>query len=214
MRRNGTRAPSPNVRSSTHRSFAGLTEDEPPKSWQRTRCGATPTAATRRAGERRQAHRAPRDHLAHGQRPKPDSSYLTPGDAAGELPMILARAPRASTTRGDGAALCSLKQSTLRDYRYLLRNDLLPAFGERPVRAITRQEIERWHAGYERTRTAGRALIVLGAILRQRQAPRALRVRPAGESLPGDEPSESATHSTRQPICSATSTMMPSGPRR
>jgi Phage integrase, N-terminal SAM-like domain/Phage integrase family len=62
-----------------------------------------------------------------------------------------------------------LKHSTLRDYRYLLRNHLLPAFGERPIRAITRQEIERWHAGYARTRTAGRALMVLGAILRYAQ---------------------------------------------
>jgi integrase len=62
-----------------------------------------------------------------------------------------------------------LKHSTLKDYRYLLRNHLLPAFGDRPLRAITRQEIERWHAGYERTRTAGRVLMVLGAIVRYAQ---------------------------------------------
>jgi hypothetical protein len=112
-------------------------------------------------------------HTANG--PKPDPSYLTPADAADELRRILAGAPRASTTRGRRAGPSfeavawewlehrerkrGLKQSTLKDYRYLLRNHLLPAFGERPVRAMTRQEIERWHAGYERTRTAGQALM-------------------------------------------------------
>jgi integrase len=114
-------------------------------------------------------------------RPKPDPSYLTPADAADKLRMILAGAPRA-TTRGRGrgptfAAVAmewlehgerkrGLKHSTLKDYRYLLRSHLLPAFGDRPLRAITRQEIERWHAGYERTRTPGQVLMVLGAILR------------------------------------------------
>lgn len=122
-------------------------------------------------------------HTANG--PKPDSSYLTPADAADQLRRILAGAPRASATRGrragpvfetvawdwleHGERKRGLKHSTLKDYRYLLRNHLLPAFGERPVRAITRQEIERWHAGYERTRTAGQALMVLGAILRYAQ---------------------------------------------
>jgi integrase len=122
-------------------------------------------------------------HTANG--PKPDPSYLTPADAADELRRILAGAPRASTTRRrragpvfeavawewleHGERKRGLKHSTLKDYRYLLRNHLLPAFADRPLRAITRQEIERWHAGYERTRTAGQALMVLGAILRYAQ---------------------------------------------
>jgi hypothetical protein len=122
-------------------------------------------------------------HTANG--PKPDPSYLTPADAADELRRILAGAPRASTTRGrqagpsfetvaldwleHGERKRGLKHSTVKDYRYLLRNHLLPAFADRPLRAITRQEIERWHAGYERTRTAGQALMVLGAILRYAQ---------------------------------------------
>jgi integrase len=116
-----------------------------------------------------------------GNGPKPDPSYLTPADAADQLRMILAGAPRATTTgRGRGPTFAAvamewlehgerkrgLKHSTLKDYRYLLRNHLVPAFGDRPLRAITRQEIERWHAGYERTRTAGQVLMVLGAILR------------------------------------------------
>src|SRR4051794_33162362 len=37
------------------------------------------------------------------------------------------------------------------------------------VRALTRRHIEHWHAGYERTRTAGKVLMVLGAILHYAQ---------------------------------------------
>jgi Phage integrase, N-terminal SAM-like domain len=83
--------------------------------------------------------------------------------------MVLAGAPRASTTKArragpafeavawewleDGERKRGLKDSTIKDYRYLPRNHLLPAFGERPVRAIRRQDTERWHSGYERART-------------------------------------------------------------
>src|SRR3954452_20047347 len=37
------------------------------------------------------------------------------------------------------------------------------------VRALTRRHIEHLHAGYERTRTAGKVLMILGAILRYAQ---------------------------------------------
>lgn len=125
--------------------------------------------------------------------PKPDPSYLTPAEAADQLRMILAGAPRA-TTRGrrrgptfatvaaawleHGERKRGLKHSTLKDYRYLLRNNLLPAFGDRPLRAITRQEIERWHAGYERTRTAGQVLIGPRRDRAVRAAPRAHHRQP------------------------------------
>ena len=85
--------------------------------------------------------------------------------------MILAGAPHQTATRGrrrgpsfepvavewlaHGERKRGLKLSTLKDCRSLL-NHLLPAFGERPLRAITRQEIERWQAGYERIRRPGR----------------------------------------------------------
>jgi Phage integrase, N-terminal SAM-like domain len=117
--------------------------------------------------------------------PKPGPSHLTPAEAADRLRMILAGAPRETAASGrrrgpafgtvawewleHGERKRGLKQSTLKDYRYLIRNHLLPAFGERPLRAITQREIERWQARYERTRTAGQALMVLGAILRYAQ---------------------------------------------
>ena len=117
--------------------------------------------------------------------PKPDPSYFNAGrrrrPAADDPRRRSARCRERGRPRGPlfaavaaewlehGERKRGLKHSTLTDYRYLLRNHLLPAFGERPVRAITRQEIERWHAGYERTRTAGQALMVLGAILRYAQ---------------------------------------------
>jgi integrase len=126
--------------------------------------------------------------------PKLDPSYLTPAEAADRLQMILAAAPR-SATKGRRAAgprfaavaaewlehgerKRGLKYSTMKDYRYLINNHLLPAFGEVEVRAITRHQIERWHAGYERTRTAGKVLMVLGAILRYAQRRELISVNP------------------------------------
>jgi integrase len=60
-----------------------------------------------------------------------------------------------------------LKHSTLKDYRYLIRNHLLPAFGDRPLRAITRQEVEARGLRAHPHRRAGH--VVLGAILRYAQ---------------------------------------------
>ena len=93
-------------------------------------------------------------HTANG--PKPDPSYLTPADATDQLRLILAGATRGPATRGrrrgpvfetlawewleHGERKRGLKHSTLRDYRYLLRNHLIPAFGTRPLAAITRKE--------------------------------------------------------------------------
>jgi integrase len=118
--------------------------------------------------------------------PKPDPSYLTPADAADQMHMILAGAPRRATRRNGRRAVVTfgqvaadwlehgekkrgLKYGTLRDYRYTLNGHLLPAFGERDIAAITRRDIERWHARYDCTRTATKVLMVLGAILRYAQ---------------------------------------------
>src|SRR5579859_711206 len=57
-----------------------------------------------------------------------------------------------------------LKRSTLRDYRQVLDAYLLPAFGPQPVHDVDAAVIERWHAGFRRSRTAEKALMVLGAI--------------------------------------------------
>ena len=129
----------------------------------------------------RQAHRAGRRRLARRERPKPDPSYLTPAEGADRLQTIHAAAPCAASggRRAGGPRFTrvatewlepgqrkrGLKHSTLKDYRYLINTHLLPNFGELEVRTISRQDIERWHSGYERTRTAGQALMVLGAIL-------------------------------------------------
>jgi integrase len=117
--------------------------------------------------------------------PKPDPSYLTPAEAGDRLQTMLAAAPRAATNgrRAAGPRFATvavewlehgqrkrgLKHSTLKDYRYLINTHLLPTFGGLEIRAITRRHIERWHAGYDRTRTAGKVLMVLGAILRYAQ---------------------------------------------
>ncbi len=71
-----------------------------------------------------------------------------------------------------------LKRSTLKDYRYVVNGHLLPTFGELEVRAIARRHIERWHANYERTRTAGKVLLVLGAILRYAQCRELITANP------------------------------------
>ena len=72
-----------------------------------------------------------------------------------------------------------LKRGTLRDYRYTLRTHLLPAFGDHDIAAITRQDIERWHAGYPRSRTAEKVLVVLGAIMRYAQRRDLIAANPA-----------------------------------
>jgi len=118
-------------------------------------------------------------------RQQPDPSYLTPAEAVDRPQTILASAPRATTKRRrsagprfaqiaaewleHGERKRGLKYSTLKDYRYLINTHLLPTFGDQKVVAITRRDIERWHADYDRTRTAGKVLMVLGAILRYAQ---------------------------------------------
>jgi integrase len=116
---------------------------------------------------------------------KPDRLHLSPADAEDLLRQILAGAPRRPTRPRPGSGTRfmdvaedwmlhgerkrGLKHGTLRDYRYTLRTHLLPAFGDHDIAAITRQDIERWHAGYPRSRTAEKVLVVLGAIMRYAQ---------------------------------------------
>jgi len=63
------------------------------------------------------------------------------------------------------------KPSTLRDYRSALRAHLLPAFGERPIDAITVEEIERWRRSLDglSNRTKNKLLIQLHGIFRRAQ---------------------------------------------
>jgi integrase len=116
---------------------------------------------------------------------KPDSSYLSPAEAEDLLRQILAGAPRRATRARPGTGTRfmdvaedwmlhgerkrGLKRGTLRDYRYTLDGHLLPAFGDQEIAAITRQDIEGWHARYPRSRTAEKVLVVLGAVMRYAQ---------------------------------------------
>ena len=116
---------------------------------------------------------------------KPDRLHLSPADAEDLLRQILAGATPADAAQArvrDGASWTwpqtrtlhgerkrGLKHGTLRDYRYTLRTHLLPAFGDHDIAAITLRDIERWHAGYPRSRTAEKVLVVLGAIMRYAQ---------------------------------------------
>jgi integrase len=58
-----------------------------------------------------------------------------------------------------------LKRSTLRDYRQVLDAYLLPQFGELSIHSVDMEAIERWHAGFRRSRTAEKVLMVLRAVL-------------------------------------------------
>jgi integrase len=127
--------------------------------------------------------------------PKPDPSHLGPADAEDLLRQILVAAPRRPTRAKPGSGTRfmdvaedwmlhgerkrGLKRGTLRDYRYTLRAHLLPAFGDHDIAAITRQDIERWHAGYPRSRTAEKVLVVLGAIMRYAQRRDLIAANPA-----------------------------------
>lgn len=70
------------------------------------------------------------------------------------------------------------QRSTYGDYRYTLDNHLLPAFGEHEIRAITRKQIETWHARYPRSRTAEKVLMILGAIFHHAQRRDLIDVNP------------------------------------
>jgi integrase len=111
--------------------------------------------------------------------PKPDVSYLTPDEAKVVLRDLLASAPTRRRAPGrlatfsqlaeewlaHGKLKRGLKRSTLRDYRQVLDCYLLPAFGDQRLEDVTPRAVERWHAGYERSRTAEKLLMVMRAIL-------------------------------------------------
>ncbi len=59
------------------------------------------------------------------------------------------------------------KPRTLAVNRSYLRNRILPWFGDRPVAAINRSDVQRWFAGLHATPAADRSLPVLSTIMRQ-----------------------------------------------
>lgn len=58
-----------------------------------------------------------------------------------------------------------LKRSTLADYRQALDRYILPTLGTRPVAEINPDVLEHWHSGFERSRTAEKVLMIVGAVL-------------------------------------------------
>jgi integrase len=63
------------------------------------------------------------------------------------------------------------KPSTLRDYRSNLRAHLLPAFGGRPLEAITPEAIDAWRGSLTglSSRTRNKLLVVMGGVMRRAQ---------------------------------------------
>ncbi|MCL2418665.1 MAG: site-specific integrase, partial [Conexibacteraceae bacterium] len=72
------------------------------------------------------------------------------------------------------------KPSTLKDYRNVLRSRLLPAFGERPIDAIERADIEHWRASLDglSNRSKNKLLIQLHGIFRRAQSVYGLEKNP------------------------------------
>jgi integrase len=116
--------------------------------------------------------------------PKPAPEWLTPDDAAVVLRTLLVDAPSKPAQRSGSppfADVCAewlrhgererqLKRSTLIDYHATVASRLLPAFGPRPVDAITAQDLETWRQellelGELSHRTINKLLMVMGAVL-------------------------------------------------
>jgi integrase len=97
---------------------------------------------------------------AWADRGRPPAGYFTKRTAEGWLHEVLARARRGTLVgmRSGGATFAEAaaewlrfieqdrerKPSTVRDYRNVLSSRLLPAFGDRQLESITRDDIEAW----------------------------------------------------------------------
>ena len=74
------------------------------------------------------------------------------------------------------------KPSTVAGYRALVRSQLLPAFGDEPIEAITTAMIEHWLAGIDRaSSTRAKSLVLLHGIFQRARKLYGLRVNPAAE---------------------------------
>jgi integrase len=120
-------------------------------------------------------------------RGRPAAGYYTKrlaGDALREVLHEARRGTLPSTIRSgatfaDAAAeylrYCEhdrgCKPSTLRDYRSNLRAHLLPAFGGRPLEAITPEAIDVWRGSLTglSSRTRNKLLVVMGGVMRRAQ---------------------------------------------
>ncbi len=135
---------------------------------------------------------------------RPPAGFFTKRTAEAELRRILGDAdrgvgiaPRTGATFADvaeawyrhgsvegGSRGKPWKPSTRRDYRSALNVHLLPAFGDRPVEAITTRTIEAWRAdrlasGKLTRRTAVKLLAMLHAIFERARRQHRLPLNPA-----------------------------------
>ncbi len=74
------------------------------------------------------------------------------------------------------------KPSTVTGYRALVRSQLLPTFGDKPIESITTLMIERWLAGVERSSsTRMKSLVLLHGIFQRARKLHGLPVNPAAD---------------------------------
>jgi integrase len=74
------------------------------------------------------------------------------------------------------------KPSTIVGYKAILRAQLLPAFGDEPIEAITTEMVESWLAGFDRApATRTKALVLLSGIFKRARKVYGLPTNPAAE---------------------------------
>ena len=74
------------------------------------------------------------------------------------------------------------KPSTVTGYRALVRSQLLPTFGDKPIESITTSMIERWLAGVERSSsTRMKSLVLLHGIFQRARKLHGLRINPVAD---------------------------------
>ncbi|MCL2769100.1 MAG: site-specific integrase [Solirubrobacterales bacterium] len=133
---------------------------------------------------------------AWADRGRPREGYFTKRTAEVWLQDVLAQARRGTLPGARSASVTfaeaaeewmrfieqdrGRKPSTLKDYRNVLRSRLLPAFGERPIEAIERADIEHWRASLDglSNRSKNKLLIQLHGIFRRAQSVYGLEKNP------------------------------------
>jgi integrase len=129
-------------------------------------------------------------------RGRPAAGYFTKRSAEAWLHEVLEQARagtlpglrRSNATVADAAAEWlryvvedrAIKPSTQKEYRSMLNAHILPAFGDRPLEALTARDIERWRARLSVCpRTKNKLVTVLHGIYRRAQRVWDLSINPA-----------------------------------
>ena len=74
------------------------------------------------------------------------------------------------------------KPSTVTGYRALVRSQLLPTFGDKPIESITTPMIERWLAGVDRaSSTRMKSLVLIHGIFQRARKLHGLRINPVAD---------------------------------